>query len=295
MKQDLNILGSNIFIDYSKCNDHNYLNETISKFREDAEILSIYKDSEEDYNNEKDLKSLLDHFVNWENVNEKKLDLEEKYNYNLNDSQNTKKIIHKNKEPKLNYGPIITFEQIKFDNSFDSLDYDLCFNLHSQIFQSIFNEEEKKEIENSNTEGIESHNNNLHNSKKNVLKMYYDSPQLPKNSKMTDSPFGHQSGLMTDRNTEKRTFKSNYANSDNSFIIRKNHICCGTKQKTKVINNSIYSNNIFTKKSTNISTKSLKLNDSLSRLRKKKNHILNKSEETNFQSNDKVNCRCLIF
>jgi hypothetical protein len=262
-------------------------NCTLPNFSEGNEMFSIYNYSQEDSINEKEIISILDYLI----ITEKNLQDNEKEKFSqLNEFKSTKEKVEKSHETP--FGPKIQFEQIKFDNSFDSLDYDLCFNLHSEIFYSVLNEEAKNEVENSETGAKDT--DNFLSSKRMIYKLNCDSPQLPKNLTYRNSPFGEQSGAMTDKYTEKKTFKSNNINSDNSLIIKKNALCCGRKQK-KVINNSIFSNIFITKKSTNISSKSLKLNDSLSRWRKKKIQNLNKTDETNLDRKEKVNCRCSIF
>jgi hypothetical protein len=214
------------------------------------------------------------------------------------------------KEEGAEFGPRINFQEINLEHSFDSLEYDLCFDLKSPMFNSILNEEEMKDNDNSKT--IEMPSSIPQTNRKFSSKLNNDSPQLPKNLKIRNSPFllkygteadskiQNQSAIMTEKNSEKRGMKTNFYNNDLSFNNKKHTIfCCSTKPKTKFINNSFFSNNFYThtKKSTNISSKSLKLNDSLTRWRKKKNmnFNLNKSEDTNISRKDRVNCRCLIF
>ena len=268
-------------------------NIIIPNFQQDNDDISIFTQSIAD-SIEKEIEFLIDYIevAGNKNLTDKEIQFEDF-------------IEDKNNEEQA-FGPKIEFDNIKHDNSFDSLEYDLCFELKSQIFYSVLNEEEKREIDNSKLEKVDSRN--LNNSKIFLKKLINDSPQIPKNLNVKESPFIFKfedsktkypncSGNLTNVVKNKKTFRSNNFNSDNSLINKKNAFCCSTKQKTKITNNSIFSNILFTvtKKSTNISLKSLKLNDSLSRWRRKRNLTLNKSEETFYSRKEKINCMCQIF
>lgn len=278
--------------------------ENVSKLRHDCDTVSDFNEFDEDVANEIDsifteIDSLIDNI-------DKKKDIQR-----FNTSEFFLNELSQNEiEKGAGFGPRINFQEINMEHSFDSLEYDLCFDLNSPLFNSILNEEEMKDNNNSKT--IEMPSGLRQSNKKFSPIVNNESPQLPKNLKIQNSPFflkyrkevdskiQNQSGMLTEKNSEKRVMKTNCNNNDLSFNNKKHNIlCCSTKPKIKFINNSFFSNNFYThtKKSTNISSKSLKLNDSLTRWRKKKNMNinLNKSEETNFSRKDRVNCRCMIF
>ena len=280
MKQDSFRLGDN-------CLSEKLANIIIPNFQQDNDEISIFTQSIAD-SIEKEIEFLIDYIEEAGNVK-----LTDKY------AQLDDFILGENYEEQA-FGPRIEFENIKHDNSFDSLEYDLCFELKSQIFYSVLNEEENREIENSNLEQVDSGNF--------IKRLQNDSPQIPKKLNVRESPFIFKfedtktqypncSGILNNFVKNKKTLRSNNFNNDNSLINKNNPFCCSTKQKTKIANNSIFSNILFTvtKKSTNMSLKSLKLNDSLSRWRRKRNITLNKSEETFYSRKEKINCMCQIF
>jgi hypothetical protein len=83
------------------------------------------------------------------------------------------------------------------------------------------------------------------------------------------------------------------------FICSGNQVRNNSKKRnSKSMNTSMFSggNNItHTKRSTNLSIKSMKLNDSLSKLRKRRNTINSNNEETVVNGDKESACRCLLF
>ncbi len=179
----------------------------------------------------------------------------------------------KNNDIRCDIGPKIDIKENDVNLSFDSLEYDLCFDLDSKLF----NEETLN-------------NNSVLNRSLNKNKNY-----SPWEIKLDNSRQQYNPSHVTTEKNEKKFI------TENSEIEKKNEriLCCNSKKikRIKTANNSLYSNNILntqTKKSTNLSNKSLKLNDSLSKQRKKN---MQQHPSLNVKKNTKSNenCRCIIF
>ena len=106
-------------------------NIIIPNFQQDNDDISIFTQSIAD-SIEKEIEFLIDYIevAGNKNLTDKEIQFEDF-------------IEDKNNEEQA-FGPKIEFDNIKHDNSFDSLEYDLCFELKSQIFYSVLNEEENR-------------------------------------------------------------------------------------------------------------------------------------------------------
>jgi hypothetical protein len=188
-------------------------------------------------------------------------------------------------------GPNILLKNIKinlgFNKSFDSFDEQSEFYISflKEDYENDNNnkDKEKENKDNENTEKKDNMNNN--NNKIN-------------NNNNQNSSFNTEKNLVTNHDKQKRDIRNNHNNNVNnkneiyndkkyfkkSCFIRcisvNNNSSRKKRLKTDPVFNSYFSTLNNTKKSTNLSLKSLRLNDSLIKLRKKKlNGIINNNDK----------------
>jgi hypothetical protein len=219
----------------------------------------------------------------------------------------------KDTEIEINFGPKVyldTFTKCQFDRSLDNIE-------ENSIIDILDNGQERPELESpSNSEEEDSDNTE---SKKEVL-IQEDNIIVKEDSKFSFHINGNNSVnqmkypprlnmnniLHTSFNIDNEINTNHRSNNLSTSRIEKQGCigCCKTKKTQKYGNAStfpIFNNQVppyYTKRSTNISIKSLKLNDSIQKHRRRKSQFSIATDDLNYSkklAEKPTSCRCVIF
>jgi hypothetical protein len=201
-------------------------------------------------------------------------------------------------------GPKISINSFEMNHSRDSVEQELDLSKIEKMFDKENNNSESKDELGSSQEQVMSHKKReFHPKRKNNQDEDYNTSQSKFSIKINNSKNQFEIPARLDI-IYTQTSNNHCSNTPKKksclpFICSGNQARSSSKKRnSKSINTSMYSvgNNItHTKRSTNLSIKSMKLNDSLSKLRKRRSTLNSNNEETVINGEKESACRCLVF
>jgi hypothetical protein len=197
-------------------------------------------------------------------------------------------------------GPKISINTFDMNHSRDSVELELDLSEIEKMFDKENKTESKEELGFSQEQVISHKKKEFH--QKNKVDEFNTSQSkfsIKINNSKNQFEIPARLDIIYTQTSNNHCSNSPKKKSCIPFICSGNHVKSNSKKRnSKSINTSMFSagNNItHTKRSTNLSIKSMKLNDSLSKLRKRRNTINSNNEETVVNGDKESACRCLLF
>lgn len=235
---------------------------------------------------------------------------------------NTMFVKNKAEYGKNKFGPKVKFKEYNMNKSFDSFEINLEFASSEEVFDIQVSKGEDNFSEQDNSKSSQS-SKSRDESKKGVdkilrddnikaevhnfngLKTHNDQQDEQYMIKIDNSKNEFRPPSIYTRNLYTENNQSNnniITTKDNEKRVSTGFCPCFQRNRKRIKsfqNTSTYStgNVTHTKKSTNLSFKSLKLNDSLNKLRRRKSLSLNGEQLANNPNvhKEKIKCNCLIY